>query len=110
VDQAFWAATKPGFADSLIQENNLPPAMKANLLAFDDRNAMELAATQMKNALQTVQQQAQQQATQQQVQQVRESGSHAMGGVQSSGTPAPDIQPGTAKQLAPALRGILGLR
>lgn len=110
VDQALWAATKTGFADSLIAEHGLPPAIKANLLAFNDHASMELAATQMKDALKSVQQQAMQQQVQQQVQQIRESGSHVVGGVQGGAPPVPEIKPGTARELTPALRHIFGLR
>lgn len=109
VEQALWQATKGGYADHLMQEHNLPPSVKVNLLAFDNEQSMTLAAQQFKEALAAVQQQQVQQTTQQQVQQRRENGTFAPS--PASGGPAlPEIKPGTAKSLQAVLAAGLGIR
>lgn len=109
VEQALWQATKGGYADHLMQENNLPPSVKVNLLAFDNEQSMTLAAQQFKEALAAVQQQQVQQQTQQQIQQRRANGTFAQS-PPDGGSPPPKIQPGTAKSLEAALAAGLGLR
>lgn len=108
--QAMWAAVKPNYADHLMQEYKLPPSIKANLLAFNDEQTMTLAAAQMAEALRGVQGAVQQQQVAQQVQQRQESGAFIPSGANGGPTPQEPMKPGTARELAPTLARILGVR
>lgn len=113
VEQAFLAATLPGFADDLIKRHNLPPEVRDDLLSFRDQNAMAQYALRVKAVQQQMQsqyqQQAQQQAIAQQAQQKRDGGVFNVGGVNAGTVPERPFQPGTTGELMPALRDILGL-
>jgi predicted house-cleaning noncanonical NTP pyrophosphatase (MazG superfamily) len=107
--EAFLGATLPGFANQLVRDHGLPAELEQTLMKFKTPEQMEEFAVAFKTSLQLTQQQQQQQAVQQQVQARRDSGVNAIGGVQGGPMPEQEIQPGTAKQLRPVLRNILGL-
>ena len=113
VEQAFLAATLPGFADDLIKQHNLPPEVRDDLLSFRDQNAMAQYALRVKAVQQQYQsqyqQQAQQQAIAQQAQQMRGGGVFNVGGVNAGTVPERPFDAGTSAELMPALRDILGL-
>lgn len=108
--QAMWAAVKPNYAEHLMQQHNLPPSIKANLLAFNDEQTMTLAAAQMAEALKGVQGAVQQQQVAQQVQQRQANGAFIPSGANGGPTPQEPMKPGTARELAPTLARILGVR
>lgn len=109
VQQAFWAATMPGFAEDLIRQHGLPQEVKQDLLQFKTEGEMTTYALRVKAAISQFAQQQQQQAVQQQAQARRDSGVNAVGGVTGGPMPEPGIQPGTARELMPALRSIFGM-
>lgn len=113
VEQAFKAATLPGFADDLIKKHGLPEEVRSELLSFSDENAMAQYALRVKAVQQQYQQhyqqQVQQQAIQQQVQDKRNGGVFAVGGVNAGTVPERPYDAGTSAELMPALRDIFGL-
>lgn len=108
VQQAFWEATAPGFADFLITRHNLPPSTRSKLLTFTNEHDMSHYAEQVAAINSELMQQFSQVQSATQANALRASGAMAVGG-EGGNLPPRGLEPGTAEELMPVLRQILGM-
>lgn len=106
VQETFWQATAPGFADQLMKDMELPGTYRESLLAANGEKDMIATAQRLKNEYAAVRAQIGQQFADRSVQQIRDSGANRMS-AENGNVPQPQIKPGTKEELMPVLRSFL---